>query len=124
MLRAEPATDRGVFRVEPQLLGGAGDDPQRIQDHHDVDALLEERTPRCRQPPGGSNTHREQGEAHADDDALPGDPKRAPRDPERIAQTIEAIHRQHDIGHFRRRGRAAAADRRRPRPRPRGRERR
>src|SRR6476659_129160 len=98
MLRAEPAPDRGVFRVAAQLLRGAGDDPQRIQDHEDADALREERAPRCRQPSGGSNTHREQGEAHADNDTLPGDTKGATRDPERIAEAIEAIDREDDVG--------------------------
>jgi hypothetical protein len=51
----------------------AAQGPQRVEDHGNVDALLQQRTGGRRQPPDRSDGHRGQRQAHPDDGALHGD---------------------------------------------------
>ena len=94
---------------------------QRVEDHRDVDALLQECASGGRQPAQRGNGHRQQRQRHTDHGALHGDPPRPPGDVHRVGETVQAIRGQHDVGGFGRSRRAARAHRdtdRRPQPTP------
>ena len=84
---------------------------QRVEDHGDVDALLQQRTGGRWQPSDRGNGHRGQRQAHADDGALHGDAPRPAGDVHRVGEPVQPISGQYDIGGFRGRGGAACTHR-------------
>ena len=63
--------------------------PQRIEDHRDVDTLLQQRTGCRRQPAQRGDRHRQQRQAHAHDGALHCDAPRPAGNVHRIGQPVE-----------------------------------
>ena len=84
---------------------------QRVEDHRDIDALLQQRTRGGRQPAQRGDRHRQQRQRHADHGALHGDAPRPAGDVHRIGETVQTIGGQHDVGGLRGRRRAARAHR-------------
>ncbi len=85
--------------------------PQRIEDHGDVDHLLNDSRRHRQQPAEGRGQHRQRRKSHAGDDAFDRDPPRPLRDHDRLADPIEAVGEDHHIGRFRRGAGAAGAKR-------------
>ena len=83
---------------------------KRVEDDGDVDELLEDRAPHGRQVAERGDDHRGERQADADDDALERDAAAAARDDDRLAEPVEAIDGENDVGRFRGRGRAAGTD--------------
>ena len=100
MLCAEAPRDRGLLRTEPVGSGGVTQGAQRVQDHRDIDELLQERTPDRGQVAKGSHDHRRERQADPDDHALVRDTPAAARDDDGFAEPVEAIDSEDDVGRF------------------------
>ena len=85
----------------------AGKRAQRVQDHCDVDSLLQQSAGDRRQASGGGEEHRGERKPHADDHALQRDGARTPGDLHRFGEPSEMVDGQNDVGGLRRSGGAA-----------------
>jgi hypothetical protein len=102
--------ERLLLGVHAHVEAGGAQRTQRVEQHGEVDHLLEERTPGGGQVPGCGDAHGHQRQADAHDHALARDAARAAGDDHRIAEAVEPVDGQHDVGRLGRRGRAAGAD--------------
>ena len=84
---------------------------QRVEDHRDVDALLQQRAERGREQAERGDHHRRQRHRHARQRALHGDPPGAAGDLHRVGEPVEPVGGEHHVGRLRGGGRAAGAHR-------------
>jgi hypothetical protein len=82
-------------------LHPAAQGPQRVEDHHHVDELLEHGSGDDRQEAEGRHDHRRERHAHPGDDALDGDPAGVPGDPDRLGEAVQAVHGDDQVGGLR-----------------------
>ena len=113
--RRRPAAWRSVWTAPGQ------DRAQRDADGQHVDDLLQDRARCGRQQPDGGGDHRDERQAHADQDGLQRDALGAARDEDGVGQRVDPVDGEHDVGRLGGRRRAAGGQRharRRPRRAP------
>jgi hypothetical protein len=111
MLLAEAVPDVGRDPRPSARTAVAGQRPQRVQDHRDVDRLLDDRPPDGREQPGRAEPHPDEGQRHPREHALRRDPARTAGDPHRLGEPVEPVHDQDDVGRLGRGRRPSGAHR-------------
>ena len=80
------------------LMGSTREGPGPLsRDRCDIDALLDQRTPRWGEETGGRSGHRYDGETDAHDHALTGNATGPSCDAHRLSQAVETIDREDDV---------------------------
>jgi sulfoxide reductase heme-binding subunit YedZ len=103
LLGAQP---RRARRTRPSCRGGggAGSSPQRtqgVEDHRQIDHLLQQRPGDRRQIAECGDHHRGDAQAHPDQHTLAGDRERAPTRVHRVGDAVDAVDHDHRIGRLR-----------------------
>ena len=111
VLRAEATRQESLVGAQSPARARVLERPQRVEDHGDVDDLLQRRAPCRRQVAEGGGDHRDERHADAGQHAFDRDAAGAPGDHDGLAEAVEPVDREHDVGGLRRRGRAAGPDR-------------
>ena len=98
VLDAEPFGEDGIGAGQPDFGRDRRQCTERVEDHRDVDCLLEQRTPDRRQQAGRGDAHGGQRHAHAGQHALRRDPPRPAGQHRYLAEPAELIDGQHRVG--------------------------
>ncbi len=85
--------------------------PQRVENHAQVNHLLEQRAGHRRQRARRGEAHRDEGQPHPDQHALPRDRERATPGVERVRDPVDAIDGDDRVGGLRRHGGTGRAER-------------
>ncbi len=83
--------------------------PQGVQDHAQVNALLQQRSGHRWQSARRRDAHRDEAQSHPDQHALARDRERSAPGMERIHNPVDAVDRDHGVGRLRRDGGAGRA---------------
>ena len=101
MLVAEPSREHGVVSAQAVDSGRVADGTERVENDRDVDELLQQRAPRGWEITERGDEHGRDRQTHAADHALEREPAGTARDHQRLAEPIEPIHGEDDIGGLR-----------------------
>src|SRR5512134_541230 len=91
---------RGIGeRADPAAANySAAESPERVQDHGDVDRLLEERPEDGLDVAERGEHHGDETEPDAGDDALAGDRQRPPADADGVAHPVDPVDEDDRVG--------------------------
>ena len=94
----ESSRQLGVDRRDRSARQAASPGAQCVENHRDIDGLLDQGTRGGRKEAEAGDDHRSQRHPDPDQHALTGDPPRSAGDGHRLGEPVEAVDREHDIG--------------------------